>query len=170
MLGFSLASLVGAVVALAAVDASVEEWVAVNAGLAAGAAAAFVGATTLSRVRTAPVFDAIGFFTGAFAVIAAIDAWNQSRAHPFLPDALGVTVALLIPLAVVLAWAIFARPDASAARRKMVLVRGSSRTRDHDPAMARSGAPVPKTCPNCGRQLANEDSVSDESLGLQAIS
>lgn len=110
VLGFSLASLVGAVVALAAVDAGVAEWVAVNAGLAAGAAAAFVGAITLSRVRTTPVFDAIGYFTGALAVIAAIDAWNQSRAHPFLPDALGVTVALLIPLAVVLAWAIFTRP------------------------------------------------------------
>jgi hypothetical protein len=110
VLGFSLASLAGTVVALAAVDAGVAGWVAANAGLAAGAAAAFVGAITLARARTTPVFDAIGYFTGALAVIAAIDAWNQSRAHPFLPDALGATVALLIPLAVVVAWAIFTRP------------------------------------------------------------
>jgi hypothetical protein len=110
VLGFSLALLVGAIVALAAVDAGVAGWVAVNAGLAAGAAAAFVGAFTFAHVRSTRPFDAIGYFTGALAVIAAIDAWNQSRAHPFLPDALGVTVAVIIPLAVVVAWAIVTRP------------------------------------------------------------
>jgi hypothetical protein len=110
LLGFSLSLLFGAVVALAAVDAGVAGWVAANAGLAVGAAAAFVSAISLARVRTTPVFDATGYFTGGLAVIAAIDAWNQSRAHPFLPDALGVTVALIIPLAVVVPWAIFMRP------------------------------------------------------------
>jgi hypothetical protein len=109
VLGFSLALLAGAIVALAAVDAGVAGWVAANAGLAAGAAAAFVGAFTLARARITPAFEAIGYFTGALAVIAAIDAWNQSRAHPFLPDALGVTVAVLIPLAIVVAWAILTR-------------------------------------------------------------
>lgn len=69
-----------------------------------------MGAITLARARDTPAFDAIGYFTGALAVIAAIDAWNQSRAHPFLPDALGVTAAVLIPLGVVVAWALFTRP------------------------------------------------------------
>jgi uncharacterized membrane-anchored protein len=67
-------------------------------------------AFAFARVRSTPAFDAIGYFTGALAVIAAIDAWNQSRAHPFLPDALRVTVAVIIPFAVVVAWAIVTRP------------------------------------------------------------
>ncbi len=56
------------------------------------------------------MFDAVGIFTGTLAVIAALDAWNQTRAHPFLPDAAGVSVGLLIPVSVVVTWAVFARP------------------------------------------------------------
>jgi hypothetical protein len=97
-----LAATVGTVVTFAAIEGGSARWVGVNVGLAAGAGITFVAALVLARSDAVPSFDAFGLFAGALAVIAAIDAWNQSRKHPFLPDAAGVTVSVVVPAAVAL--------------------------------------------------------------------
>jgi hypothetical protein len=99
-LAFLCAATIGTVVVFAAIEGGAARWVAVNVGLAVGAGLAFVAALLIARADDGPSLEAFGLFAGALAVIASIDAWNQSRTHPFLPDAAGVTVGVLVPAAV----------------------------------------------------------------------
>ena len=103
-LAVALAVLAGTVAGLAGSEAGLEQWVAVNLGLAAGAAVAFVAALLLHRAEADGFTDAAGLFAGMLAVIAAVDAWNQTRRHPFLADAAGVTLSIVVPAAVAAAW------------------------------------------------------------------
>jgi hypothetical protein len=106
-LAFLCAATIGTVVVFAAIEGGAARWVGVNVGIAVGAGVAFTAALILSRTDDGPSLEAFGLFTGALAVISAIDAWNQSRKHPFLPDSAGVTVGVVVPAAVAVVVALF---------------------------------------------------------------
>lgn len=103
-LAVALAVLAGTVAGLAGSAAGLEQWVAVNLGLAAVGAVAFVAALLLHRAGADGFTEAAGLFAGVLALIAAVDAWNQTRRHPFLPDAAGVTLSIVVPAAVAAVW------------------------------------------------------------------
>jgi hypothetical protein len=103
-MAFVVAALTGAVAGLIGSLLGLDLWVAVNAGVSVGALVAFVAVLFLHRFEANGVTDAVGIFAGMVAVIAAIDAGNQARQHPFLPDALGVTLSIVIPAAVAAVW------------------------------------------------------------------
>lgn len=103
-LAFALAILAGVVAALGGTVAGLDLWVTVNVGVAAGAAVAFVAALLLHRAEAGGFTDAAGLFSAMLAVVAAIDAWNQAREHPFLPDSAGVTLSIVVPAAVTAVW------------------------------------------------------------------
>jgi hypothetical protein len=101
---FSLAA--GASTGLALNISGRDPWVAANIGVAVVAALAFLSVMVLQRVRETAADDAAAVFTGSLAFVAGVDAWNQTRRHPFLPDALGLTLGIVIPAAVALLSAI----------------------------------------------------------------
>ena len=103
-LAIALAVLAGGVAALGGSVAGLDLWVTVNAGVAGGAVVAFVATLLLHRAEAGGFTDAAGLFSGMLAVVAAIDAWNQARKHPFLPDAAGITLSIVVPAAVTAAW------------------------------------------------------------------
>jgi hypothetical protein len=103
-LAFAVAVLTGVVAGLVGNLAGLDLWVTVNAGVAVGGAVAFVFVLFLNRVAAGGLTDAAGLFTGMVALVAAIDAGNQARKHPFLPDAAGVTLSIVVPAAAAALW------------------------------------------------------------------